>query len=110
MSSHEISRDGVTLHVQLGDSSPGEVENADAWVTVPDGSTWTITFLTYAELGRLLAWWERTGESLSGLYFTCPDLVLTTRPGVEPLFEAVREMVARGEHESVLIRSDPLDE
>ncbi|BDM70242.1 hypothetical protein HEK616_37290 [Streptomyces nigrescens] len=36
--------------------------------------------------------------------FTCPDLVVTHRPGVREMFAAVRDMVSNGDHEISLRR------
>ncbi|MDT0471736.1 hypothetical protein AB0465_40515 [Streptomyces griseoviridis] len=101
---YEISEEGLILQVELGEDAPDEVENADGWILLPGGERWSVTFLTYLELGRILDRWQATGECLSGSYFACPDLVLTRRPGVREMFSAVREMVANGDHETSLKR------
>ena len=101
---YEISEEGLTLQVELGEDAPDEVENADGWIQLPGEGRWSVTFLTYLELGRILDRWQATGECLNGSYFTCPDLVLTRRPGVREMFAAVREMVANGDHEMSLKR------
>lgn len=101
---HEISEDGLILQVELGGGSPDEVENADGWITLPNRERWSATFLTYPELGRIMDRWVTTGECLGGAYFSCPDLVLTRRPGVREMFAAVRDMVANGDHEMSLRR------
>src|SRR5690606_31106041 len=78
---YEISENGLTLRVELGGDEPDEVENADGWVLVPGGGEWSATFLTHREMGRVMERWRSTGECLGGAYFTCPDLVVTRRPG-----------------------------
>jgi hypothetical protein len=35
------------------------VANVDAFVDLPDGTTWALTIFTVAEVGRLLARWKR---------------------------------------------------
>lgn len=101
---HEVAEGGLTLAVELGGDSPDTVENCDGWVTLADGSTWSATFLTYAELGRIMDRWKSTGECLGGSYFTCPDLVLVRAPGVQSMFAAVKDLVAHGDHELSLRR------
>ncbi|WP_221332080.1 polymorphic toxin-type HINT domain-containing protein [Nocardiopsis composta] len=101
---YEISENGLTLRVELGGDEPDEVENADGWVLVPGGGEWSATFLTHREMGRVMERWRSTGECLGGAYFTCPDLVVTRRPGVREMFAAVRDMVANGDHETTLRR------
>ncbi|MEU0511200.1 hypothetical protein [Amycolatopsis sp. NPDC006125] len=102
---HTMIAEGVVLEVELGGDAPGSVENADAWVTLADGTRWTATFLTYAEIGRIMGRHRRSGEYLSGGYFTCPaDLVVLAEPGVRAMLDAVVDLVATGGHESVLHR------
>jgi hypothetical protein len=96
---HEITEDGLKLEVEVGEDAPDASENADGWVTLPDGTKWSATFLTYAELGRVMDRWKVTGECLNGSYFTCPDLVLSRSPGFRACFQRVRDMVANGDHE-----------
>lgn len=100
----EVAEDGLLFEVELGSDAPEAVENADGWVTLSDGTRWSVTFLTYAELGRILGRWAESGECLGGRYFTCPDLVLTRTPGVATMFAAVKDLVANGDHELALQR------
>lgn len=104
---YEIAEGGLRLRVELGVDSPETVENADGWLLLPDGSRWSATFLTYAELGRLMDRWAASGECLGGRYFTCPDLVLIRDPGTQKMFAAAKDLVASGEYEVTLGRLDP---
>src|SRR5262245_55152049 len=101
---YEIAEGRLKLQLELGEDSPEASENADGWVTLPDGTKWSATFLSHAELGRIMGRWRVTGECLNGGYFTCPDLVLIRSPGVQAMFAAVRDMVAKGDHELSLRR------
>lgn len=101
---YEISDGFLTLQIELGEDSPEAIENADGWVSLPTGERWSATFLTYRELGRIMERWAGTGECLAGTYFTCPDLVVTRRPGVHEMFAAVRDLVSSGDHEMSLRR------
>lgn len=106
LSMYEISEGGLTLQVELGAEPPDQVENADGWIMLPDGQAWSATFLTYGELGRIFDRWQATGECLNGTYFTCPDLVLTRRPGVREMFASVQDLVAHGDHEMTFRRAE----
>ncbi|WP_143532700.1 hypothetical protein [Saccharothrix sp. ALI-22-I] len=53
------------------DEDPDRVENLDAEVRLPDGSRWSASIFTVAEVGRLMARWARTGEYSGGSYFWC---------------------------------------
>lgn len=101
---YKIREEDLLLEVELGENSPEAIENADGWVTLLDGTSWSATFLTYAELGRIMDRWRVTGECLDGSYLTCPDLVVIQSPGVRNMFSAVRDMVANGDHELSLRR------
>ncbi|HET6288160.1 MAG TPA: hypothetical protein VFG15_15605 [Amycolatopsis sp.] len=101
---YERTENGLKLELELGGDPPEACENADGWVTLPDGSRWTATFLSYAELGRILDRWKVSGECLNGTYFTCPDLVLIREPGVRNMFSAVQDLVADGGHALALGR------
>lgn len=100
---------GVKVEIELGDQSPGDVDNADGSVTLEDGSKWAFTLLTYQELGRLLLRRRYTGENLDGKYFTCPDLLLMSNPGALEAFAAVCDLVKRGAHSSVFTRVEEVE-
>ncbi|GAA0900077.1 MULTISPECIES: hypothetical protein [Streptomyces] len=104
---YEISESGLKVEIELGGDSPETVENADGWVELPNGEKWAATFLTYAEVGRILDRWSRTGEFLNGGYFVCSDLVMVRNPGAREMFNAVKDMVATGSHRGHLTRVDP---
>lgn len=103
---YRIVDEALELQIELGDEPPEAIENADAWLILPDGSKWSITFLTYRELGRLMRRWATTGEYLGGAYFTCPDVVVVRDPGVTAMLAAVKDLVAKGEHELTLMKVD----
>lgn len=95
---YQRSDDEITLEVELGNDKPELVENADAWLTLADQTRWSITFLTYSELGRIMDRWASSGEGLGGRYFTCPDLVILRRPGVREMWDVIKELVASGDY------------
>lgn len=85
MNFYRVPGDGWTIELLLEEGeSPENVENTDGWVTVHGEGRWAFTLLTIAELNRLMARWQQTGEYHGGAYFTCPDLVLLRQPGATP--------------------------
>ncbi|WP_194818839.1 hypothetical protein [Nocardia sp. XZ_19_385] len=67
------------------DEEPETVENVDVEVRLPDGSRWSATMFTVAEIVRLMARWSETGECVSGSYFWCGDGVIVREPGVSSM-------------------------
>ena len=82
------------------------VENVDVEVFYDDGSRWSGTFLSLAEIGRIMDRWRFTGESLGGSYFQCPDLVIVRHGGVAAMSRVLNGLVDSGEFRSVLVRVD----
>lgn len=106
MNFYRVPGNGWTIELLLEEGeSPENVENTDGWVTVHGEGQWAFTLLTVAELNRLMARWQQTGEYHGGAYFTCPDLVLLRRPGVESLTLAIQDLVSSGGHHGVLMRT-----
>ncbi|WP_151011216.1 hypothetical protein [Micromonospora aurantiaca (nom. illeg.)] len=69
------------------------VENMDVEVTLGDGSRWSATLLTLAEIRRIMERWQRTGEGLSGAFFQCADLVIVDRGGIGAAVELLSRLV-----------------
>jgi hypothetical protein len=85
------------------------VANVDAFVDLPDGSTWALTILTVDEVGRLLARWKETGEVANGSYFWAADQLIVPNPGVPAMAAAIRELVRNGEITRAGIRCEDQD-
>jgi hypothetical protein len=82
------------------------VVNVDAFVDLPDGSTWALTIFTVDEVGRLLARWKETGEVANGSYFWVVDQLIVPEPGVPAMTAAIRELVRSEDITSVGIRCE----
>ncbi|WP_426512947.1 hypothetical protein ACPPVO_21255 [Dactylosporangium sp. McL0621] len=95
----------------LGPEADAEqtIANVDAFVDLPDGSTWALTIFTVEEVGRLLARWKATGEVANGSYFWAVDQLIVPKAGVAAMTAAIRELVRSGEITSVGIRCDDRD-
>ena len=84
---------GGQVLVLLGaEDDPATVENCDGHVLLDDGSHRTFTALTVAEISRLMARWESTGEEGGGAYLRIPDLVVLRSGGVDNIVAAVRAL------------------
>lgn len=87
-----IHGDGYKVVFRLGyGEDPEAAENIDADVVFTGGARYAVTFLTLAEVDRLMRRYETTGECRSGTYFTCVDLVIMRRPGIAAMAEAVAD-------------------
>jgi hypothetical protein len=71
--------------------------DVDAFVDLPDGSSWALSIFTVDEVGRLLARWKETGEVANGSYFWVVDQVIVPEPGVPVMTAAIRELVRSGD-------------
>jgi hypothetical protein len=85
------------------------VANVDAFVDLPDGSSWALTIFTVDEVRRLLAKWKETGEVANGSYFWAVDQLIVPEPGVSTMTTAIRELVRTREIESVGVRCEDPD-
>jgi hypothetical protein len=68
----------------------------DAFVDLPDGSTWAPTIFTVDEVRRLLERWKKTGEVANGSYLWAVDQLIVPKPGVSAMTRAIRELVRSG--------------
>jgi hypothetical protein len=82
------------------------VANVDAFVDLPDGSSWALSIFTVDEVRRLLAVWKETGEVAYGSYFWAVDQLIVPQPGLSGMTVAIRELVRSGELASVGVRCD----
>lgn len=75
---------------------PEDACNLDLLLTLEDGSRWSATVLSAAEIARILEHWRETGESLGGKYLTCPDLLVIRDPGVSNICAVLEDILAIG--------------
>jgi len=73
------------------------VANADVFVDLPDGSSWSLTIFTVEEVRRLLAAWRASGDVANGSYFWTSDHVIVPEPGINVMTAAIRELVRSGD-------------
>jgi hypothetical protein len=78
--------------------------NVDVEVRLTDGSRWSATVLTVAEVQRLMEKWAQTGEEAGGRYFWCSDGLMVREAGVANMTEAIRGVLDEGDFEQILQR------
>lgn len=101
---HEFLSERFKALFVLGvEDDPASVENVNAEITIPDGTRWSATFLTLAEIGRVMERWRLSSECLAGAYFRCPDLVAIRNPGISAMVEALDAALADGSPEDILM-------
>lgn len=88
------------------DDALDEVANVDVEVRLTDGSRWSATIVTLAEVDRLMSAWAHTGEALNGSYFRCFDGLIVRRPGIHDMTEVLVGLHREGDLDQVLHRLD----
>ncbi|MEU8192744.1 hypothetical protein AB0C10_03065 [Microbispora amethystogenes] len=86
---------------------PDRADQADTTITLPDGSRRYATFMTLDLVQKLMDKNARTGESLSGRYFWCSDLIIIRDVGFEGMAAAIRDLIESGEVEQACSLLDP---
>ncbi|MEU2679028.1 hypothetical protein ABZ638_19305 [Streptomyces sp. NPDC007107] len=76
---------------------PGEVCNVDVFVTLKDGSRWTATVFTVAEVERLMKLWAEADEALGGRYFWVSDGLIVRDPGIDNMTDVIAGLIENGE-------------
>lgn len=71
-----------------------------------DGSRWSATMFTLAEVERIMARWSRTGEALGGRYFWCSDGLIVLEPGIDNMTQVLAGLLDDGDLTHVLQRHD----
>jgi len=80
--------------------------NVDVRVRLPDGSSWSATVFTVAEVQRLMEKWAQTGEVLGGRYFWCSDGLIVRDPGVDNMTQVISGLLDKGDFDQILQRLD----
>ncbi|WP_121751201.1 hypothetical protein [Streptomyces sp. E2N166] len=78
-----------------------EVCNVDVFVTLEDGSRWTATVFTVAEVERLMKLWTGTDEALGGRYFWVSDGLIVRFPGIDSMTEVIAGLIENGEFSEI---------
>ncbi|WP_329021638.1 hypothetical protein [Streptomyces sp. NBC_00690] len=83
----------------------GEVCNVDVFVSLKDGSRWTATVFTVAEVKRLMNLWAGTDEALGGRYFWVSDGLIVRDPGIDNMTDVIAGLIENGEFSEVFQRA-----
>ena len=76
--------------------------NIDVFVDLPDGSRWSATVFTLAEVESLMNVWAATGEAVGGSYFWCSDGLIVRDPGVSSIIAVLAGLLEEGDFRQVL--------
>ncbi|MEU8107116.1 hypothetical protein AB0C18_25725 [Nonomuraea muscovyensis] len=90
--------------------APETADQADATITLADGTRRYATFMTLDVVSGIMDRWQETGESLNGRYFYWTDLVIIREPGFASMIAAIRDMIASGDIEHACGLLPPADE
>ena len=74
-----------------------QLQDQNFYVTVEGGPTYYATLMTLGGIDAVLRRWADTGEAASGRYFFTTDLVITPRPGITAMIEAIDGLIREGE-------------
>ncbi|MEU6527272.1 hypothetical protein ABZ892_31700 [Streptomyces sp. NPDC046924] len=76
---------------------PAAVCNVDVEVRLTEGSRWSATVLTVAEVHRLMEKGSKTGEDLDGRYFWCLDSLIVRDPGIDNMIQVITGLLDNGD-------------
>jgi hypothetical protein len=71
-----------------------------------DGSRWSASVFTLAEVERIMGRWSRTGEARGGRYFWCSDGLIVREPGIDNMTQVLVGLLDDGNFTHVLQRLD----
>jgi hypothetical protein len=98
-----VGAEGFEARFVLGSVAEVDtVENVDVFVRLADGSEWTATVFTLAEVHRLMDRWAVSGEAQAGAYFWCWDGLIVRDAGVASMVGVIAGLVASGEVHQML--------
>ncbi|MFD8417717.1 hypothetical protein ACFV2Q_39370 [Streptomyces sp. NPDC059650] len=86
------------------DEDLDSVCNVDVFVDLQDGSRWTATVLTVAEVERLMEVWAGSGEALGGRYFWVSDGLIVKDPGIDSMSQVIAGLIETDEFSTVFQR------
>jgi hypothetical protein len=82
------------------------VDNIDVFVDLPDGSRWSATIITLAQVEIVMKRWEATGEALGGRYFWVSDGLIVRDAGISNMTRVLIGLVENDEFTQVFQRLD----
>ncbi|GGU94305.1 hypothetical protein GCM10010211_71750 [Streptomyces albospinus] len=82
------------------------VDNVEVEVRLRDGSRWSATMFTVAQVEVLMKRWAASGEALGGRYFWCSDELIVHDAGIGSMTQVLTGLMENGEFTQVLHRLD----
>ncbi|WP_405638240.1 hypothetical protein OHB53_09020 [Streptomyces sp. NBC_00056] len=82
------------------------VDNVDVFVDLPDGSRWSATIITLAQVDLAMKRWAATGEALGGRYFWVSDGLIVRDAGISNMTQVLVGLIENGEFAQILQRLD----
>lgn len=93
---YQVAAEGFEMTIPRWEGhAPGDTHEADATITLPDGSQHSATFMTLHAIQQVMD--RATGECRNGGYFWASDLVITRWPGIPAMVDAVADLIATGD-------------
>ena len=86
------------------DEDVDSICNVDVFVNLQDGSRWTATVFTVAEVERLMDVWAESGEALGGRYSWVSDGLIVRDPGVDSMTQVIAGLIETDEFSTVFQR------
>ncbi|MGB7069311.1 MAG: hypothetical protein WBD22_07435 [Pyrinomonadaceae bacterium] len=102
----KINKAGYSIIIFSGNSDPMHEadDNVDIQVNLSNGSYYSGTFFTLKNIQTIFEKNKRTGECASGLYFSCPDLVVVETLNAKIIERVIGLLVETGELDEVFER------
>jgi hypothetical protein len=95
---YQVRGDGFELTIPRWEGhDPAETHQADATITLPDGSRRYATFMTLQAIQQVMDGHRESGECGNGTYFWAADLIVIRRPGIPAMIETVADLIATDE-------------
>jgi hypothetical protein len=86
--------------------APEAVDNVDVFVDLKDGTRWSATIITIAQVQTIMERWATTGEAQGGSYFWCSDGLIVRDAGISNMTQVLVCLVETGEFTQILQRID----
>lgn len=80
--------------------------NVDVFVDLEDGSRWSATVFTVAEVARLMETWAGSDEALGGRYFWVSDGLIVRNPGIDNMIRVIAGLIETDEFSRIFQRLD----
>lgn len=84
------------------------MDNVDVFVNLNDGSRWSASIITLAQVEILMKRWAASGEALAGRYFWCSDGLIVRDAGISNMTQVLAQVVIDADTRLVVAAGRPL--